>query len=340
MIQEEEMRRKKENITTEGDERQEEGAHMDEEMQIVNSNTLDRTRHLDGPVATDGASTSAAQRGLQLVAIALLGYLCIVMLLLCERRASINANAIVDDMLWHLALTGLAVSAQVVIILSRTPAPLQYDTKIQPAATKNSPHLQQVVVYHQKQQTRHKWPDHQPRTSSSFASAASSTASTSTPTAKPKTQPPVTPRQTRPLRHTCQYSHLPAARLPTKQQQQRQRQRLRRLYAAARHAHYHLIQDAHPRRISISMHHRIRVRGADSNAHPCDALPRHAELGGVDGAREPLAADRGCSAVGQGAICEDAWDGEVGARTVLFPAVDIARLWSVVRACWTGDYAI
>jgi hypothetical protein len=50
-------------------------------------------------------------------------YISIVTLLLCERRTSINANAIIDDILWHLALTGLAINAQAIILLLRATAP-------------------------------------------------------------------------------------------------------------------------------------------------------------------------------------------------------------------------
>ena len=68
-----------------------------------------------------------------------LGYISIVTLLLCERRTSINANAIIDDILWHLALTGLAINAQAIIPLLRAITPSQQkglsSTLLQPILT-------------------------------------------------------------------------------------------------------------------------------------------------------------------------------------------------------------
>jgi hypothetical protein len=82
------------------------------------------------------------------VATAPLGYISIVTLLLCERRTSINANAIIDDLLWHLALTGLAINAQAIILLPRATAssrqkgPEQQAAPIHPSPSLNEPSSQ------------------------------------------------------------------------------------------------------------------------------------------------------------------------------------------------------
>jgi hypothetical protein len=83
----------------------------DDEKPVLGPDTEESATDTDGPL------TSTFLRCLQLVAIAPLGYLSLVTLLLCERRASINANAIVDDVLWHLALTGLTIYAHAIIVL-------------------------------------------------------------------------------------------------------------------------------------------------------------------------------------------------------------------------------
>jgi hypothetical protein len=109
----------------------------DEEKRMLDSDTLDSsTPCLSVPVDADDTTTPIALRWLQVLAFAPLAYLSIVTLLLCERRTSINANAIVDDILWHLALTGLAICAQAtLIILFRATAPGRHNSKQQPAVT-------------------------------------------------------------------------------------------------------------------------------------------------------------------------------------------------------------
>jgi hypothetical protein len=77
-----------------------------------------------------------------------LGYISIVTLLLCERRTSINANAIIDDILWYLALTGLAINAQAIILLlgatapSQQKGPSQHAVPIHPSSSPGEPSSQ------------------------------------------------------------------------------------------------------------------------------------------------------------------------------------------------------
>jgi hypothetical protein len=97
-------------------------SHPDEEKRVLHSEALDSAPYLSGPVNINGSSTSNALRCLLAVATMSLGYVSIVTLLLCERQTSINANAIIDDILWHLAFTGLAINAQAIILLLRATA--------------------------------------------------------------------------------------------------------------------------------------------------------------------------------------------------------------------------
>lgn len=99
-----------------------------EESSVSSSDEEERalgsTPYLSVPVNTDGSPISNPLRYLQAIATLPLGYISIVTLL-CERRTSINANAIIDDILRRLALTCLAINAQVIIFLLGVTAPSQ-----------------------------------------------------------------------------------------------------------------------------------------------------------------------------------------------------------------------
>jgi hypothetical protein len=128
---------KEERAAREIDLQKKEGTRMsfpDEEKRVLHSEALDSAPYLSGPANTDGSSISNPLRYLQAVATVLLGYLSIITLLLCERRISIKANAIIDDILWHLAVAGLAINAQAVILLLRATAPPQQKGSGQQAA--------------------------------------------------------------------------------------------------------------------------------------------------------------------------------------------------------------
>jgi len=118
---------------------------LEEEKWVLHSEALDSAPYLSGPVNINGSSTSNALRCLLAVATVPLGCVSIVTLLLCERRTSINANAIIDDILWNLAFTGLAINAQAIILLLRATAPSgQKGPKQQAAPIHPSPSLDEL----------------------------------------------------------------------------------------------------------------------------------------------------------------------------------------------------
>ena len=96
---------------------------QDEEKRLLASDGADGSDGavplLEICVRTDSAPAPITTQCLQFAAAIPLGYLSIVTLLLCQRRLNIYANAIVDDILWHVALTGLSICAQMVIIACR-----------------------------------------------------------------------------------------------------------------------------------------------------------------------------------------------------------------------------
>jgi hypothetical protein len=111
----------------------------DEEKQVLDSVALNGAPHLEVRTRTHDTPTPISLRCLQCAVTIPLGYLSIVTLLLCKRRASINANAIVDNILWHLALTGLSTCAQAIIILcTGATAPFRQSTEEQPAMPTHS----------------------------------------------------------------------------------------------------------------------------------------------------------------------------------------------------------